>query len=341
MEIISPPRPSVDQALNDIRKLELLLQRVLPWRGITLSGYGLNPWQTEDEIELQTPLPRYLAMERYFSQLGADGLRMMRLSCALQVNIDSGSGTVAEERWRLANLMSPVLAGMFANSPLRAGKPTGWKSARSLVWLGVDPTRTGCLLGASGPEAYLEFALSAGLLLRRARDDYRSGHPGYTFGEWLNEGDDLGYPELEDWSYHLTTLFPQVRPRGFLELRSIDNPPSEWRSVPVALATALLVDDVARERAIASLEPYADQLDEVAVLCGMHGPAHPLVNQLACELLGFALESFDRISRDFISSSIVSDTRRFVDTYTARGRCPADDLLAVTVPPPRVSRGAA
>jgi len=334
LEIVSPPRSSVDQALDDVQRLELLLQRVLPWRGIRLAGYGLNPWQTEDEIELQTPLPRYLAMDRYFSGLGKDGQRMMRLSCALQINVDTGSGSEAEERWRLANLMSPVLAGMFANSPLMGGQRTEWKSRRSLVWRGVDPTRTGCLLAPSGPEAYLDFALGAGLLLRRTPQGYRPGHSGYTFGQWLSDGDDLGYPELDDWRYHLTTLFPQVRPRGSLELRSIDTPPGQWRSVPVAIATALLVDGVARERSIACLEPYASNLDELAVASARYGPAHPLVGALSCELLGFALESFDRLPRDFISSAVVSDVQRFVDRYTARGRCPADDPLDVD-PVPR------
>lgn len=327
LEIVSPPRPSVDESLEDIQKLELLLQRVLPWRGIRLAGHGLNPWQSEDEIGLQTPLPRYLAMEHYFSPLGRDGLRMMRLSCALQINVDTGSGSVAEQRWRLANLMSPVLAGMFANSPLMAGELTGWKSRRSLVWRGVDPSRTGCLLAPSGPDAYLDFALDAGLLLRRTPKGYRPGHPGYSFGEWLNGGDDLGFPALDDWHYHLTTLFPQVRPRGSLELRAIDTPPAGWRSVPVAVATALLVDDLARERGIACLEPYAEDLDDLSVASARYGPAHPLVGKLSCELLGLALESFDRLPRDFISSAIVSDVQRFVDRYTARGRCPADDAV--------------
>jgi glutamate--cysteine ligase len=327
IEIVSPPRTSVDQALDDIRKVELLLERVLPWRGIRLVGFGLNPWQTEDEIELQTPLPRYQAMERYFSGLGRDGLRMMRLSCALQINVDTGSGSVADERWRLANLMSPVLAGMFANSPFMGNRPSGWKSTRSLVWRGVDPSRTGCLLAPTGPEAYLDFAVNAGLMVRRAPDGYRSGRPGFTFGDWLEHADDIGYPELDDWRYHLTTLFPEVRPRGSFELRSIDSPPAESRSVPVAVATALLVDDDARQRGIASLEPYAHGLDDLAVTCATFGPAHPLVGKLSCELLGLALESFERLPRDFISSAVVSDVQRFVDRYTARGRCPADDPI--------------
>ncbi len=329
LEIVSPPRLSIDEALEDVQKLELLLQRVLPWRGIRLAGHGLNPWQTEDEIELQMPLPRYLAMERYFSSLGQDGRRMMRLSCALQINVDIGSGTEPGERWRLANLMSPVLAGMFANSPLLGGEETGWKSRRSLVWRGVDPSRTGCLLAPRGPEAYLDFAMGAGLLLRRAPEGYRPGHPGRTFADWLRDGDDLGYPTLDDWQYHLTTLFPQVRPRGSFEIRAIDTPPARWRSVPVAVATALLVDDVARARGIACLEPYAEDLDDLSVACARDGPANPLVGMLSCELLGLALGSFERLPRDFVSSAIVSDVQRFVDRYTARGRCPADDPIDV------------
>jgi glutamate--cysteine ligase len=333
LEIVSPPRLSVDQALDDVRRLELLLERVLPWRGIQLAGYGLNPWQSEDEVELQTPLPRYVAMDRYFAGIGKDGQRMMRLSCALQISVDTGSGSEALERWRLSNLMAPILAGIFANSPFMAGQQSEWKSRRSLVWRGVDPSRTGSLLAPSGPEAYLDFALGAGLLLRRTPSGYRPGSVGFTFGQWLHDGDDLGYPELEDWRYHLTTLFPQVRPRGSFELRSIDAPPAQWRAVPVAVATGLLVDEIARQRSIDCLEPYASKLDELAISSARFGPAHPLVGALSCELLGFALESFDRLPRDFISSSIVSDVHRFVDRYTARGRCPADEPPEIEASP--------
>src|SRR5205823_14578831 len=124
LELISPPRTSAALALEDIQKIEMLLDRVLTWRGIRRASHGVNPWQDEREVELQTPEPRYLAMQSYFNRLGPEGVRMMRLTCALQVNLDTGQDEEVAQRWRLANLMSPILVGVFANSPLVGGKLT-------------------------------------------------------------------------------------------------------------------------------------------------------------------------------------------------------------------------
>lgn len=324
VEIITPPQPSLPLALEDLAKVEQLLERVLVWRGIQLVGCGMNPWQRAEDVALQTPIPRYQAMQAYFSQIGPDGLRMMRLCCALQINVDAGSGGTVERRWRLANLMSPLLGAMFANSPMASGARAA-KSARSLVWEGVDPGRTGLVLGSSGPSDYLRFALGAGVLLQRGPGDYRTGRPGFTFGDWLRQGDDLGFPSLDDWHYHLTTLFPQVRPRGFFELRSIDTPPRRWRGVPVAVATALLVDDAAREEAIRTLEPRSAELDRLAVASAADTLGDPAMLRLAQRLMSLALEGLARLPADFTSPQLVADTEAFCDRYTIRGRCPADD----------------
>jgi len=265
-------------------------------------------------------------MQRYFSQVGSEGLRMMRVCCALQVNVDTGRADQVMHRWEAANLMAPILTGMFANSPLAGRRWTGWKSTRARVWRGVDRSRTGSVLGSDGPAGYLEFALNAGLMLRRTPGGYVTGTPTVRFRDWL-ELADAGGPTLDDWRYHLTTLFPHVRPRGFLELRCLDTPPVRWRAVPVAVASALLVDDAACSDVIRLLRPYGSQFDELGLASARNGLSHPTIALLARKLMTLARDALYRQPTDWCSGRIAADVEAFEYLYTAQGRCPADDLL--------------
>jgi len=326
IEIVSAPQTSIARALEDIAKLEMLLDRVLLWRGMRRLHVGINPWQHATEIELQTPLPRYQAMHEYFSRIGPEGARMMRLCCAIQINLDTGSPTQVSERWYLANLMSPIFGGMFANSPLAGGDVSGWKSSRAGVWRGVDPSRTGILASRDGPGAYLQFALEAGMLLRRTDSGYLSGKPGLTFCNWMQESDGPG-PTIDDWHYHLTTLFPHVRPRGYFELRSIDALPVRWRAVPVAIASALLMDDEARQTATELLEPHRERLGVIGLAAARAGLDDPTVAKLAQSLMATATQAFPRLPEEWISADIAATVHAFDELYTARSRCPADGVL--------------
>jgi glutamate--cysteine ligase len=326
VELVCPPRLALADALEDIAKIELVLDRVLLWRGLRRVNVGINPWQEAESIPLQTPLPRYEAMQSYFSRIGPEGLRMMRTCCAIQINVDSGDPIQLERRWLLANLMSPILTAMFANSPLAAGRWSGWKSERARVWQGVDPSRTGLVLGTDGPTAYLEFALNATVMLRRTPAGYVTGTPGFRFRDWLQQADAGNGPTLDDWRYHLTTLFPQVRPRGFLELRAMDTPPLRWRAVPVAVSTALLLDDAACERAIDLLQPSRPQLEKLALVGARGGLADPAVGELARALMALAREALPRQPEGWCSAKIAADVEAFEYLYTARDRCPADDV---------------
>ena len=338
LEIVSPPRESAVAALRDVAHLETLLDGALTWRGIRRANHGMTPWQGIDEICLQTPLPRYQSMQRYFSEIGPDGVRMMRLSCAIQINIGSGPPDEVEKRWRLANLMSPVLIGMFANSPMAEGRVTGWKSTRARVVAGMDPSRTGMVLGEDGPSDYLHFALNAGVLLRRTPDGYVPGLPSLTFRDWLDEGGVWGYPTLDDWHYHLSTLWPMVRPRGFLELRAMDTTPVRWRAVPVAVVAALLLDEEARDAACTLLGPMASTWEELATKSAHDGLDDPTVCQMAQQLMALARDAFSRLPDDWLDESIVDDVRGFNEQYTSRGRCFADDLLDLHQPELRAAR---
>jgi glutamate--cysteine ligase len=327
LELISAPHASVADALGQIASLERLLDRVLIPAGIRRANHGMNPWQDAEEVELQTPLPRYRAMQQYFSRLGPDGVRMMRLCCALQINLDSGDGAEVERRWRLANLMSPVLIAMFANSPIAEGRITGWKSTRAGVVHRMDPGRVGLHCEPVGPEDYLAFALDACVMIRRTADDYRVPPLGMRFRDWLDDGDELGFPDLDDWHYHCTTLFPQVRPRGFFEMRALDTAPVRWRAVSVALVSALLIDPYAREAALTVMEAHASELAALTLVAARKGPSDPLVGRLARVLMSISLDALSRMPADWITPQIEADVVAYDERYIARGRCPADELL--------------
>jgi len=217
-------------------------------------------------------LPRYAAMEEFFDRSGPWGREMMCNTASVQVCLDAGRDTAATGgyrwRWRLAHHIGPVLVAAFANSPLRQGRPSGWKSTRREVWAHLDPGRTRPPPTDGDPrDAYTDYALDAKLMLVR-----RPGSPswvaprGLTFRGWLR-GDRNGErpPTVDDLTYHLSTLFPPVRPQGHLELRMIDAQRGDGWIVPAAVAWALFEDPRAADDAMAATEPLRAARERVAV----------------------------------------------------------------------------
>jgi gamma-glutamylcysteine synthetase len=162
-------------------------------------------------------------------------------------------------RWRLRLLhaIGPVLVAAFANSRLRCGRPTGWQSSRQQMWAHLDPGRTKppSVNGGDPHAAWASYALDAELMLVRdpASADW-TAPAGATFRDWLRGSTGmLREPDTADLNYHLSTLFPSVRPRGHLELRIHAQPDDGW-IVPLAVVAAL-ADERAANEAMAAVEP--------------------------------------------------------------------------------------
>ena len=247
LELSPAPRPTAAALTLELRRLIGQAERICTERGVRLLSVGTNPYHTCAEVPLRTPAPRYLAMQRLFDRVGPDGRRMMRLTASLQVSVDLLPGAAGREQWLVANLAGPPLAAAFPNSPWRDGRPAGIPGARTRIWQGVDPSRTGYdgrhldLIDPVG--AYHAFAAAA------AR---------------------FPIPEAARPSYHLSTLFPPVRPRGgYLELRYLDAQPVERLGEVIGTVSRLLYDPRARRDALDLLLPRAgDQArawDEAAV----------------------------------------------------------------------------
>ena len=203
VEYATPPFTHPTRLTDDLRAvIEPLYPSAMRY-GIELQACGIDPYNPLAAAPLQFESPRYTRMAAHFARRGDAGARMMRQTASLQINLDARSAT--DLTWRTANALVPYLVALFANSAWYAGHDTGAASYRARVWRELDPDRTGLMPGCEDPaREYARFALAAPALLL-------DGEP---FGARPRRP--------ADWPDHLSTLFPEVRPRGYLEIRSID-----------------------------------------------------------------------------------------------------------------------
>ena len=247
LELSPPPRAGVAALVRDVVRLIGRARAVAAARGVRLEAVGTNPYHSCAQVPLRTPTPRYVGMQRMFDEAGPDGRRMMRLTASLQICVDLLPGPAGYEQWLVANLAGPPLAAAFANSTAVDGRPSGMAGARTRIWQGVDLRRTGYdgrhLDPVDPVRAYAAFAAAAPR---------------------------LPIPAAADPSYHLTTLFPPVRPRrGYLEVRYLDAQPLERIGEAVATVATLLYDRRARRDALDLLLPRAGDQQ-----CAWHAAAH-------------------------------------------------------------------
>ena len=285
------------------------------------AGLSLVPAATDPHRApvRQLRTSRYDAMAAYFDTLPHDlGRVMMCSTAAVQLNLDAGADAAEiARRWRLLHLLGPPLVAAFANSPLRAGRPTGWKSTRQAVWQGMEPRRTHAPVGADPAAAWADMALAAPvMMLRTAVGPWRTV-PGFTFGEWLEgRADGVARPTVDDLVYHLSTLFPPVRPRGWFEVRYLDAQATPWWPVPVAvLATAL-----DRPELHEGLQEVCEPLSGAWLVAARWGPADRV-------LAATATAVFDAVTPQIDDGRLRALVDAYRDRYLARRRCPADDRL--------------
>lgn len=336
LELSSPPADSLTQCVESMTA-DLEAVRALLWlHRLRLVGFGHDPWNRPRRL---LTLPRYTAMEEYFDRAGPVGRSMMCSTASVQVCLDAGTADGGPDgyraRWRLAHLLGPVLVAAFANSPLSHGRPTGLRSTRQAVWTLLDPARTVAPPDDADPrDAWAAYALDAPVLCIRRDGGSWMVPTGLTFREWVSDRGRSASPRPateDDLTYHLTTLFPPVRPHGHLELRMIDAQPGDdgW-IVPLALVTALLEDPVAALAAYEAVRPLdprpyhrapGNPLWWRAARDGMADTALRLAAE-AC--FDAATEALPRIG----ASAVIRDAvAGFAERYVARGRSPADDLL--------------
>jgi glutamate--cysteine ligase len=256
---------------------------------------------------------------------------MMCGTASVQVCVDAGEdaagGSGYRARWRLLHAIGPVLVAAFANSPLRAGRPTGWRSARQQVWANLDPGRTRAPRSNGDPRAaWAAYAMDAEVMCVRDPDSADwTAPPGLTFRDWLRGPAPLRQPTTDDLEYHLSTLFPPVRPHGHLELRMIDAQPGDGWIVPTAVVTALADDAVAADAALSAVEPvWAGRDGDPWLRAAQCGPADPRLNLASRQCFEAADAALSRAATPAAIRQAVAD---FAERYVLQDRCPADDQL--------------
>ncbi|MER6615373.1 ergothioneine biosynthesis glutamate--cysteine ligase EgtA [Streptomyces xantholiticus] len=338
LELSSRPAASLMECIDSTAADLDAVRAALRPAGLTLNGLGLDPWHPPRRLLHE---PRYDAMETYLDRSGPFGRTMMCSSASVQVCLDAGEeepGPLGHgRRWRLAHLVGAVLLAAFANSPVLAGRRTGWRSSRQGVWNMLDPVRPMAPpLEAEPRSAWTAHALDAPVMCVRMPEGAWQLPQRLTFRQWLRSGSPRA-ATARDLEYHLTTLFPPVRPRGHLELRMIDAQSGEdgWM-VPLAVAAALFDDPEAAETVYRALKPLAEGMDAHApaprnplwVAAARHGLADQELHAAAVTCFAAALDALERLG---VSTPVRDAVARFNDRHVLRGRCPADDLRIPSV----------
>ncbi|MGL4303697.1 MAG: glutamate--cysteine ligase [Sphingomonas sp.] len=222
--------------------------------GIGFLGLGMWPDKTRAELPIM-PKGRYAIMLRHMPRVGSMGLDMMLRTCTIQVNLDYSSEADMVQKFRVGLALQPLATALFANSPFTEGKPNGMLSYRSHIWSDTDPARTGMLPfvfeDGFGYDRYTEYALDVPMYFV-----YRGGRyidaAGLSFRDFLKG--ELSVlpgekPTLDDWNDHLSTAFPEVRLKTFLEMRGADGGPWGRICALPALWVGLLYDQGALDAA--------------------------------------------------------------------------------------------
>ncbi|MFH7599296.1 ergothioneine biosynthesis glutamate--cysteine ligase EgtA [Streptomyces racemochromogenes] len=337
LELSSAPAASLTACVDGLRADLTAVRAALRERGLVLHGLGEDPRRP---LRRLLASPRYDAMEAYFDRTGPAGRAMMRASASVQVCVDAGHeepGPLGHgRRWRLAHLLGAVLVAAFAHSPGRDGPYEGWRCARQGIWSDIDPRRAlAPPLDAEPRAAWVRHALDTEVMCVRGPGDGPWAVPrGLTFRDWLRaDGRGPGpsrRPTTADLEYHLTTLFPPVRPRGHLELRMIDAQPGDdgW-IVPVAVVHALFDDPEAAETAYRAVKALADAYgghraprNALWRRAARSALADPDLRAAATACFAAAEEALPRLGAD---ASVRRAVGAFAERYVRRGRCPADD----------------
>ncbi|GLZ44036.1 hypothetical protein Acsp06_02210 [Actinomycetospora sp. NBRC 106375] len=323
VEIASPPLPGVGALIRGVHTDVAALRTLLANEGLAPVPRASDPLRPPRRL-LQ--VPRYAAMEAAFDRIGPHGRTMMCSTTAVQVCVDAGEGEDVAARWAALHELAPVLLAAFANSPVVHGRRTGWKSSRWAAWMALDPQRTSppAELGDDPAREYARRALDTRLLCLRRDDDPDTSWaaPDVTFAEWIDGRLDTP-PTRSDLDYHLTTLFPPVRPQGHLEVRYLDEQPGDEWVVPLVVVAALLHDPRTVERARAAAEPAADRWTAAA----RHGLADRVIRRAAGDVFSQALRTLAGPDFDDVDPDVRELVDRVVTERILRGRCPADEPL--------------
>jgi glutamate--cysteine ligase len=301
--------------------------------GVHFLGVGSRPFGKLDEVDW-LPKARYGVMRDYFPRHGQSprlAHHMMKMTATVQANFDYESEADAAEKMRAAYGLTSIVTAMFAASPIAEGRPTGEKSHRAAIWLETDEDRAGLLPFVFDPDFsfrdYAEWALDVPMFFV-IRDGQFRPVDAITFRRFMTEGVGGETATLRDWEIHLSTLFPEVRLKRYVELRGADAGPMPMAAALGALWRGLLDDSDARTAAweMVAGRPFTEretlrrEVPRAALQARFGG--HPL-HELALELIRIADAGLARLPGSEHDRPLLAP----LWGYATAGRTPADDML--------------
>ena len=247
-ELSGAPLKDIHEICDETGRHLVEVKQVADQLGLGFLGVGFDPlWRREDVPVM--PKGRYEIMRAYMPKKGGLGLDMMLRTCTIQANLDFDSEADMVLKFRTSLALQPIATALFANSPFTEGKPNGFLTARANVWTDTDPDRTGMLdfvfEDGFGFERYADYALDTPMYFAKRGERYVD-LSGRSFRTFMETGFDDVLPgeraTLKDWKDHLTTLFPEVRLKQYLEMRGADGGPWSRICALPALWAGVLYD---------------------------------------------------------------------------------------------------
>lgn len=280
--------------------------------GLGFSPLGFHPTATREDLPWM-PKSRYAIMRNYMPKVGKLGLDMMQRTCTVQVNLDFGSEQDMVRKMQVALALQPVATALFANSPFFEGKPNNYLSNRARIWTDTDNARSGmpaCVFEKDfGFERYAEWVLDVPMYFIM-RDGKMRDVSGRSFRAWMNgdrqDGLEDVTPTLADFENHISTAFPDVRLKQFLEMRGADAGSAEMMLAQSALWVGLLYDDAALESAYELVcdRPWEDyvKLRSLVPSQALNTPwGQGTVRDLAAQVIGIAMDGLQ--ARGFVDEN--------------------------------------
>jgi glutamate--cysteine ligase len=336
-ELSGAPVETVHQTCSELMAHLAQVKEVARPLGIGFLGLGMTPNWSRAEIPIM-PKGRYRIMTAYMPKVGGHGLDMMYRTCTVQTNLDYSGEADMVKKLRVSLALQPAATAMFANSPFTEGKPNGFLSFRSEIWRDTDPDRSGMLPWAFEPgmgfERYVDYALGVPMYFVKRGERYIDV-AGQSFRD-LMRGRLPGLPgeraTISDWANHISTIFPEVRLKRYLEMRGADGGP--WRRLPALPAywAGLLYDDDSLDAAWDLVKNWtAEQRQQFRDDVPKLGFAATVAGHSALEVakttLALARQGLARRRRLDAAGNDESRHLQTIEDYATRGITPAEELL--------------
>jgi glutamate--cysteine ligase len=335
-ELSGAPLETVHQTQSELMAHLAQVREVATPLGIGFLGLGMTPSWSRAQIPVM-PKGRYKIMTNYMPKVGKYGIDMMYRTCTVQTNLDFSSEADMVKKLRVSLALQPVATALFANSPFTEGKPNGFLSFRAEIWRHTDPDRTGLLPFAFEDdfsfERYVDWALDVPMYFVK-RDRYHDV-TGSSFRD-LMEGRLEQLPgvraTISDWNNHLSTLFPEVRLKRYIEMRGADGGP--WRKICglPALWVGLLYDqgvldaayDLVKDWTYAEVDALRAEVPKLAMKATFRGRP---VRDIAREVVALSAEGLRRRARLNEGGADESVFLSSLEEIVASGESPAERLL--------------